>query len=297
MSIARLYRSAVPESVRAPLATLRGQLSGPFRHLARRMTDPKYDRSVRHMSERLSRMKDAYGGQRCFVMGNGPSLNQMDLSLLSKEYVWAANRCYLLFDRISWRPTFFTAVDKRVVPDMATDLQKYIKELTKTRFFFPVVFRQNSVLRSAKNVFWYNERGWPDGEYTSFDIFSRDVSRWVSQVNTVTIASLQLAVYLGFNPIYLIGCDTNYTVPSTATVDERNRDWLTSTEDDDPNHFDPRYFGAGSKWHDPHVERMIQHYEHAKRVCDSLGVHVYNATMGGSLEVFPRADYRSLFQN
>ena len=50
-------------------------------------------------------------------MGNGPSLNKMDLSLFKSEYVWASNRAYLLFDRIKWRPSYYVAVDKRVIPD------------------------------------------------------------------------------------------------------------------------------------------------------------------------------------
>ena len=40
---------------------------------------------------------------------------------------------------------------------------------------------------------------------------------------------------------------------------------------------------------------MLLHYEQSRRVCDSLGVQVLNATVGGKLEVFPRVDYRSLF--
>jgi hypothetical protein len=100
---------------------------------------------------------------------------------------------------------------------------------------------------------------------------------------------------MGFNPIYLIGCDTSYTVPSTVAVDPDATDFLTSTADDDVNHFDLRYFGAGYKWHVPHVDRMVFSYAQAKQVCDRLGVKVVNATVGGKLEVFDRADYTSLF--
>ncbi|WKZ52789.1 MAG: hypothetical protein QY329_08615 [Anaerolineales bacterium] len=70
---------------------------------------------------------------------------------------------------------------------------------------------------------------------------------------------------------------------------------LISTEHD-LNHFDPRYFGAGKKWHEPHVERMIFHYEQAKKVCDEINVQVFNATIGGNLEVFPRVNYQELFE-
>ena len=38
---------------------------------------------------------------------------------------------------------------------------------------------------------------------------------------------------------------------------------IVSTSDD-PNHFDPEYFGKGYRWHDPMVERMEVAYNRAK---------------------------------
>ena len=53
--------------------------------------------------------------------------------------------------------------------------------------------------------------------------------------------SIQLAVHLGHNPIYIIGVDLNYSIPQSV---KKSGAVLTSTEDD-VNHFDPRYFGSG----------------------------------------------------
>lgn len=227
-------------------------------------------------------------------MGNGPSLNLMNLELFGNEYVWGSNKCYLLFDRVNWRPAFYVAVDTRVVPDIAGEIQHLSRTLPETSLFLPLSYRGQGVLRSEPNIYWYNEvrldeTKLPDG------VFTRDASRWVSSVRSVTIAALQLAVYLGFNPVYLIGCDTSYSVPPSVQRENGHHDKLVSTRDDDQSHFDPRYFGAGSKWHEPHVDRMIFHYEQAKRACDSLGVTVINATVGGKLEAFPRVQYEDLF--
>lgn len=226
-------------------------------------------------------------------MGNGPSLNEMDLERFAGETVWGSNRCYLLFDRISWRPSCFVSVDRRVLPDIADDVQRVIADLPDTRFFFPYLFRRRNVIAPASNVFWYPERDiqprcGPDGA------FSLDATKGVFASYTVTVAALQLAVHMGYNPIYLIGCDTSYSVPSSVRADRDDPDRLTSTADDDANHFAPDYFGAGRKWHEPHVERMIWQYTQAKEVCDAAGVTVYNATVGGQLEVFPRVDYESV---
>ena len=45
---------------------------------------------------RFTRLHNVHRGQRCFIVGNGPSLNQTDLSLLRGEYTFTTNRAYLI---------------------------------------------------------------------------------------------------------------------------------------------------------------------------------------------------------
>lgn len=253
-----------------------------------------FDKNVRNFEKRLSTFDGIYKGNRCIIMGNGPSLNKMDLEIFKNEFVWGTNRCYLLFDRISWRPKFYTAVDTRVVPDNADEINALSEKLKESNFFFPVHFRYEGILRSNKNVYWYNEVPLTVNKLP-YSMFSTNILNNASSVYTVTVAALQLAVFLGFNPIYLIGCDTSYSVPETVKIDSSNPDWLTSTTND-PNHFSGDYFGEGKKWHEPHVDRMIFHYKQAKLVCDEIGVSIVNATVGGNLEVFPRINYLDLFK-
>ncbi len=252
------------------------------------------DPAARAMSGRLRELKGAYRGRRCFIMGNGPSLNKMDLDLFADEYVWGANRCFLLYDRIKWRHKLYAAMDTRVVPDAAGEIAAMIEQLPETKFFFPYMFRAKRILPGGPNVYWFNQICLREYDLPA-GMFSADPAHWVYEACTVTIAAMQLAVHMGFNPIYLIGCDTSYSVAPTVKTEGGDPDKLVSTADDDANHFDPSYFGAGRKWHDPHVERMIFHYAQSQRVCRQLGAQVYNATVGGALEVFPRVDYAELF--
>lgn len=288
-----LYHEIIPEIHRHNLFIQRLKLSRFFHHLPSHL----FDRNVLLMPYRLKKLRNAYKGKRCFIMGNGPSLNDMDLSLFENEYVWGSNKVFLLFDRIKWRPSFYIAIDLRVVPDISCEISELIEKIIpETKFFFPVHFRENGVLKLPPddNLFWYQEIALDESKL--YSTFTLDASKWVSSARTVTISALQLAVYLGFNPIYLIGCDTSYTVPSTVEEENNDANNLVSTKNDDPNHFSPDYFGKGSKWHAPHVDRMIFHYQQAKTICDRAGVSVINATLGGKLEVFPRVDYTKLFK-
>lgn len=121
---------------------------------------------------------------------------------------------------------------------------------------------------------------------------------------TVTITLMQLAVGMGFTEIYLFGCDTSYSLPASVlqegmavhsdTDSGNGRLLLTSTADDDPNHFCRNYFGRNRQWHHPKPWEMLRHYALAKDVLEDIGVAVFNATVGGKLDVFERVDYRSV---
>ncbi|HCN91965.1 FkbM family methyltransferase [Hyphomonas sp. UBA5107] len=259
----------------------------------------------------LTKFRGLHSGKRCFVMGNGPSLNEMDLNKLEGEYVFGCNSIFLLFDRIKWRPTFYTCVDSRVLPDRAKDIDEMLAGLPSTLAFFPneVVehsgderrFPTRTIIPPAKGRHYFKER--PNSlQHPPYSMFSADINDHIVQPYTVAITMLQIAAYMGFSEIYLIGCDTSYTVPEDAIKEGVKADGeiglaLTSTADTDPNHFDPSYFGAGRKWHDPQPHMMIEHHRHARDACEKLGVKVYNATVGGKLEVYVRRDFDSLFES
>ena len=242
--------------------------------------------------EKLAAMRDVYKGERIFVIGNGPSLNRTALHLLKDEFTFGVNRISLLFDRLSWRPTFYTALDWRVVPDSFDE----INSLDGMQLFFPERFR--GLLRDGDDVTWYlNNLTIVPNEHN----FSTDASLGVRGAGSVTGAAIQLAFHMGFDPIYLIGCDVSYTVP--PTVIQEGPDlfgngvglYLTSTQNDDRNHFDKRYFGTGRKWRDPNTDRMIAGFEQCRAGAENSGRSIINATVGGRLEVFPRIDFRSIF--
>jgi FkbM family methyltransferase len=131
--------------------------------------------------------------------------------------------------------------------------------------------------------------------------FATDASLGIRGAGSVTGAAIQLAFHLGFDPIYLVGCDVSYSIPDTVIQEGPDRFgngvglFLTSTRDDDANHFDPRYFGAGRRWHDPNVKRMIEGFQQCRDGAEQAGRRILNATVGGQLEVFERVSFRSLF--
>ena len=51
--------------------------------------------------------KDAHKGERAFLIANGPSLAHTNLDLLEDETTIAMNRISQMYDKFSWRPTYY----------------------------------------------------------------------------------------------------------------------------------------------------------------------------------------------
>lgn len=243
--------------------------------------------------ERLNELQGRFAGERIFVLGSGPSLNKTPLEKLENEHVFAVNRIGLLLERVSWQPMFYTAFDTRVVPDNAAE----ISELDiPYKFFSP---RYRNLLGEAENHYFHSV----SANYNGFGHSFTDNAAYCGfgGGGTISVIAIQLAYFLGFREIYLLGMDASYTVLPTV---EQSGDYqlggdvkmlLTSTADDDPNHFDPRYYGRGKKWHNPNVEEMKIGFGRSARYISSMGGKLRNATIGGALEEVERVDFESLF--
>lgn len=217
-------------------------------------------------------------------MGGGPSLKKIDPSHLVDEATFGVNGIYLIRDWLGFLPTYLVVEDKLVVSDRGADIGALRG---------PVKFyddRYNPQIPPDDRT--VNIRMFDDySDYPGFPEFSSDASRGVWCGGTVSYLCLQLAYYLEFDPVYLIGFDHNYVKPDHVQAD--GVVWTSRGED--PNHFHPDYFGAGKKWHDPRVDRMEVAYHRASKEFAAVGRRVLNATVGGKLEVFPRVSYDSIF--
>jgi hypothetical protein len=235
--------------------------------------------------ERWTRIKDSYKGKRAFLIGNGPSLNSMPLYLLRNEFTIGFNRINLLEERLDWLPTFYATIDDRVLLDsvheISNDLSRYKYVFLPDLHPYNINFRKK--FPPTDNLLWL----FLDKLEFSSNLPYAGINKTVANVG------LQILAYMGFSPIYIIGVDLEYS--DHKTVQKLNkRDWVSS-QDDDPNHFDPRYFGKGRAYHHPRMEETFVRFEEGKRFFDKLGVEIYNAGVRGKLNVFPRVEFRELF--
>lgn len=235
--------------------------------------------------ERLLEMKDAFRGRRAVIIGNGPSLNRTDLDLLKGECTFGVNGIYYADERLPEPLTFYVVEDTKVFQENTPDVLAYGR--TAEHFILPTLY-QPSCGPDDDPIFFRMNGGFYKAEDPSHcrPRFSTDATEVLYCGQSVTIINLQLAYWFGFSEIGLIGMDFSYTVP-TGTEVKGN---LYTSAGDDPNHFDPRYFGAGKTWKDPKLNRVLANYRLAKAIYESDGRRIVNCTVGGALEAFDRMD-------
>ena len=224
----------------------------------------------------LRALRNQHRGRRCFIIGNGPSLNSMDLRPLANEISFSLNRGYLLYDRIGAPTTFHVVVNPLVAEQWAADLEA-LANVKLIHWSLRRLFHKD-----ADIVYW----GRPTDSMTPR--FCLDVTQDIWSGATVTYVALQLAYAFGFDPVILIGVDHRYQAEGRP-----HQEVVAAGRD--PNHFDPGYFAKGVRWNLPDLETSELSYALARHYFHLDGRAVLDATVGGALTVFPKVDYASLF--
>jgi len=143
-----------------------------------------------------------HAGRRCFVAGNGPSLNEIDMTHLKDELVFGSNRCYLGYEKWGFSFPYWGIMDRLQVEEYGPEYEDNVPENCVK--FFPFEYLPYLRMKNACPMnFSYDSRppyrfsGRPDIVHLGF---------------TVTHALLQVAAMMGCNPIILIGVDHRYNL-------------------------------------------------------------------------------------
>jgi hypothetical protein len=233
-------------------------------------TDPVRRETIK----KIKKYHNEHLGKRCFVIGNGPSLQNTDMSKLRNEYTFGLNRIYLMFKDLGFSTSYFVSINDLVIEQSAADIQT----LNIPKF---ISWRSRKWVKPQDDLFFL---------YTTYTgpKFAKNAAGRLWEGATVTYVALQLAYYFGFSEVILIGVDHSFSTKGkpNATI---------TSQGDDPNHFNPNYFGKGFRWQLPDLETSEIAYSMARHAFEEDGRKVIDATVDGKLTVFPKVDYSSLF--
>ena len=223
--------------------------------------------------DELKKFKEIHKGKRCFIIGNGPSLRIEDLNKIDQngDISFGMNRIFLLYDKTDWRPDYFVVDDFNAYRDNVAIYQKMDNDDMFVREFYSLAGYPN--LRNAQRY----HSTFEDLRYKRPG-FSDDISRNVYWGSTVAYSAMQIAAYMGFREIYLLGMDFNYEGRKV------NRNIHFSEEYERTVRYEVNY-----------KREQSLAYQSAELFSRNNGFRIYNATRGGALEIFERVDFDTLF--
>ncbi|MDX6274477.1 MAG: hypothetical protein QOJ92_1687 [Frankiales bacterium] len=273
-----------PDQPHIPVGNLAGLVRATLSQKQVMALSKEERRELPFDADKMRAFKDAFKGERCVIIGNGPSLNKLDLSAMRDTPTFAVNGIFYAAESMGFDPTFYVVEDTAVMADNTEQIRAYRAK----HKLFPAEYRQY-VGESEEVTYFRMNRGFYSEASPHYSVprFSTDAAKRVYCGQSVTIINLQLAYHFGFSEVALIGMDFSYNIPSSVIKEGMV---FTSTEADE-NHFHPDYFGPGKKWKDPKLDRVLINYEQAKLFYEADGRRIVNATAGGNLHVFDRVDY------
>lgn len=236
------------------------------------LKDFSLEPALKSSKKRIQSFKNKHLGQRCFIIGNGPSLNKTDLTLIQDEYTFGLNRIYLNFEKMRYVPTYYVAVNPYVIEQSKNE----ILSIPAPKF---ISHAGIPYLPGREDILFVRELGVKQ--------FSEDLSQGWLLWATVTFCAMQVAYYMGFQEVILVGIDHYF-------VTEGKPDQLVTSKGPDPNHFAPDYFGPGMRWQLPDLEASEIVYKMAKKVFEHDGRKILDATVDGHLQVFPKVSFEEV---
>jgi hypothetical protein len=197
-------------------------------------------------------------GETCLVIGNGTSLANESNDFLRSFPSFGTNRIYLKKD---FTPNYYVCINEFV----ARQYKEEIEQVKATKFVTDKVSIDGAIPLHSNYIM----------------AFSKEPYKSISEGNTVTYVCLQIAYWMGFSTVLLVGVDHRYK------FDGEPHGVLLATGAD-PNHFDPSYFSDGKLWNAPDLDGSEAAYKIARRVFESDHRKIINITPGSSLEVFEK---------
>ena len=263
------------------------------------------DKSSYALLQKNKSLHDAYAGNRCFIVGNGPSIKKQDLTLLENEYVFTVNQSsrHPDFSKIKstfhfWTDENLFVVDEKNKGDMAIiDVMKgVVTKDNKSICFFPLkqkTFVNKYGLDRCLDIRYISPE--LDWMYEGFDE-QFDLAKYIPVFGTVVQFCIVAAIYMGFREIYLLGCDNTGMINTITSLmnsnDGNNYSYDVSPEERARMERTAKRNGlekdTRSYLHNIRDYRVLYEY------CTKRGIELINCSAQTVIDTIPRIQYEKV---
>ena len=217
---------------------------------------------------KIQSLKNKYAKETCFIIGSSPSLNLLDLTKLNNKYTFTLNRGYLLKEKGLLHSTFHAISDINILNDKNSK-----KELLKNysdKLFCYAGIKNNITIDTI--YFDYIQ-----SELKKDICFQDDLTKPLIAYQSVVHFIIQIAYYLGFNKIYLLGIDLDFKENKghiyNETQGEKERENISIIN----------------------APKMLKGLELCTKWLNKNNVEIFNASPCGIVDCMPKINYKEIF--
>jgi hypothetical protein len=219
----------------------------------------------------LKQYENVHAGEDCFIIGNGPSLNKTNLTLLNDYHVFGLNKIHLIFEKHKLDLSYHVTVNRLVIEQIYNELENNVFQCPSFLSYMAskdYQYKNKNVHKVLTNAKWS---------------FYHSILEPISEGFTVTYVAMQIAFFMGFKNVFLVGVDHNFQQKGNPNEQQTH-------QGDDVNHFHPDYF-KGMQWHLADLEGNEASYALAKHQFHAEGREIYDATVDGKLNIFRKVSF------
>lgn len=243
---------------------------------------------------KISEFYNIHKGKKIFILANGPSLKDVDLSILKNEIIIGCNGIYKITNKYDLEIDYFFCEDEVQLKIRANDLKTIKSKYKMTAIYNAhlvkdlqnwLFFNVPRCLGEKHNRYYWNEL---------FPQFSKDFASLVHQGNTITYMMLQFAYFIGAKEVYILGLDYNYGKlneffkPGNIKVTKENFDLIKEC------HFDENYYKIGDTMGVPNLTDQKKAYKLARKTFEDDGRLVINMNEKSGLDIFEKKNINEL---
>lgn len=218
--------------------------------------------------EKFNAIKWIWKWKRCFILWNGPSIKNYDLSKLKNEDTFVTNRWYFLKDLWLKDINYYVLSDKYLYPHDQENIDTLLQDI-KYKFFSQVAkddYNPSDIIFRYKGLILWEQM---KDNFTQFD-----PNIWMSEGWSVVLDCLNIADFLWYEEIIFLWIDLNYV--------KWSEHFYKFTKKEEQQSF-------------INFSKVSRAFENARKDLESRNKKILNATKESKLQSLEFIDYNSLF--
>ncbi len=229
---------------------------------------PKYKKFIKQNEE----LRDKFKGETCYILGNGPSIKNLDVSLLKGKHTFAVNGFYEspLYEELN--PEIYCVYDKFEFANRKENLQKMIDSADENHIF---LFNRRAIgqINNNSNCYYVYSTLLPTSKNHHYDL-TRNANTFINVLGFCVMC----AIFMGFKRIVLLGNDF-----SRFASRKQHHFYDVDKQIDRKESLFQELQGNAI---------AISQHAYLAQYCKKNGIEIVNATQESLMDVYPIVDLK-----